>query len=65
MKKYIFTIIFVLIASSAFTAGFLGRDKDKNLVQDFMPSVFGLIQATKADMTLDVTTSMQLGLCLA
>lgn len=57
MKRTVLTLALVLTyAALAYAQGAIGRDRDKNAVQDFMPTTFGLLEATKAAMTLDTTT---------
>jgi len=57
MKRVIaFTCVGALLACGvALAQGVIGKDAGKNLVQDFMPASFGLLEATKTDMTLDTS----------
>ena len=53
--KTIITLLLVLIAVVAYAAGPIAKDMDKRPVDSFMPSAFGLLEATKANMTLDTS----------
>jgi hypothetical protein len=56
MYKSFIVLALVVFAAVAFAQGPVGKDTDKRQVDGFMPSAFGVLEATKADMTLSTAT---------